>query len=138
MRQAQLKLEKRTAGNGSSTEPKVPATPTAPVPECMGSDPGRHSAVSNPNPAAMCAAVAVPVNRGTTLADDVVRGMTYSASPKAAVNETHPANASVAVHRDTALTDDVDRGIVYAANCNPAAMNGKLTPSLCKLIGVVH
>ena len=28
MRQAQPKLEKQTAGNGSNTEPKVPATPT--------------------------------------------------------------------------------------------------------------
>ena len=56
----------------------------------MGSDPGRHSTGSNPNPAGVCAAVAVAVNRGTALIDDVDRGMTYSASPKAAVNETHP------------------------------------------------
>ena len=100
------------------------------------SDPGRYPADSNPNPAAMCAAVAV--SRNTALTHDVDRGMTYSASPNAVVNETHPANASVAVavHRDTALTDDVDRGVAYAAS--PAAVNSELTRSLCKLIGVVH
>ena len=78
------------------------------------------------------------VNRNTALTHDVDRGVTYSASPNAAVNETHPANVSVAVavHRDTALTDDADRGVVYAAS--PAAVNSELAHSLCKLIGVVH
>ena len=133
MRQAQPMLEKQTAGNGSNTEPKVPATPTASVPDCMGSDPGRHPADSNPNPAAMCAAVAV--NRDTALTDDVDRGMP---TVQAAVNETHPVDSSVAVavHRKTELTDDVDRDIASAANT--AAIDTELTRSLCKLIGVVY
>ena len=76
MRQAQLNLEKQTAGNGWNTNPKVLATPTAPVPECMGSDPGRHPADSNLNPAAMSGAVAVAVNRDTVMTDDVDRGKT--------------------------------------------------------------
>ena len=74
MRQAQPKLEKQTAGNGSSTEPKVLATPIASVPDCMGSDPGRYPASSDPNPAVMCAAVAAAVNRNTAVTDDADRG----------------------------------------------------------------
>ena len=42
MRQAHPKLEKQTAGNGSSTEPKVLATLIASVLDCMGSDHGRY------------------------------------------------------------------------------------------------
>ena len=78
----------------------------------------RKPVSSNPNPAAICAAMAVAVNRDDALTNDVVRGTTYSASLNAAVNDTHPANASVAVavHRDTALTDDVDRNAACAAN----------------------
>ena len=78
MRQAQLKPEKRTAGNGWSTDPKVPVT--VPVPDCMGSNPGRHPADNNLNPAAVsvdpaavCAVVSV--NRNTALTNDVDRGM---------------------------------------------------------------
>ena len=133
MRQAQQMLEKQTAGNGSNTEPKVHATPTASVPDCMGSDPGRYPANSNPNPAAMCAAVVV--NRDTALTDDVDRGML---TVQTAVNVTHPVDSSiaVAVHRKTELTDDVDRDIASAANT--AAIDTELTRSLCKLIGVVY
>ena len=98
----------------------------------------REPVGSNPNPAAMCSAVAVAVSKNDALTDDVDRGVTYSASPNAAVNETHPSNASIAVamHKDTALTDDVDRGIAYAVS--PVAVNSELTRSLCKLIGVVY
>ena len=136
MRQAQLKPEKRTAGNGWSTDPKVPAT--VPVPDCMGSDPGRHPADSNPNPAAVsvdpaavCAVVSV--NRNTALTNDVDRGMLTAHT---AMNEPHPVDSSVAVavHRKTELTDDADRNIASAAS----AIDTELTRSLCKLIGVVY
>ena len=101
MRQAQLKPEKRTAGNGWSTDPKVAAT--VPVPDCMGSDPGRHPDDSNPNPAAVRADPAavcavVSVNRNTTLTDDVDRGMLTAHT---AMSEPHPVDSivAVAVHR---------------------------------------
>ena len=138
MRQAQLKLERQTSGNGWNTNPKILATPTAPISDCVGSDPGRYPADNNLNPAVMCTAVAVAVIRDSALTNNVNRGMTYSASPKAAVNETHPVDDSVAVavHRKTELTDDVDRGIAYAANT--AGIDSELTRSLCKLMGVVY
>ena len=145
----QPKLEKQTAGNGSSTEPN------ASVPDCMGSDPGRYPVSSDPNPAVMCTAVAAAVDRNTAVTDDADRGLTHSASSSAAVNETHPADSELIVYPvDSAMVQsviserspppqgrvsvsDVMKGrSVIADETHP--VNSELAHSLCKLIGVIH